>query len=111
MYRSNPVSHSILKQQQPQRYSDRHQLQRDGPGEDSPCGPLAALQQDVRDQTKRAGDGSYEGSREDEQGIKSYLKKTDMTEARAAKPDRAIDAFELKWSEKEGPSDSKLPAQ
>ena len=44
MYRSNSVSPSGLLQQQPQRYSDRHQQQSSGSAEFQPRGWYAALQ-------------------------------------------------------------------
>lgn len=112
MYRSNSVSPSGLQQQQPQRHSDRHQQQSSGSGEFQPRGPSAAQQQGANDKNKQMGEGSYEGTRDYQQGIKSYLKKADVaSDARDAKPDTAKEAAELERAEKEGLSHTKASGQ
>lgn len=112
MYRSNSASPSGLQQQQPQRYSDRHQQQSSGSGEFQPSRPRAAQQQGSNDKNKQMGEGSYEGTRDFEQSIKSYLKKADVaSDARDAKPGTAKEAAELEHAEKEGLSHTKAPGQ
>lgn len=112
MHRSNSASQSGLQQQQPQHYSNRQQQQSSGSGEFQPRGPRAAQQQSGGDKNKQIGEGSYEGTREYQQGIKSYLKKADVaSDARDAKPGTTKEAAELERAEKEGLSHTKAPGQ
>lgn len=105
-------SPSGLQQQQPQRFSDRHQQQTSGSGEFQPRRPRASESKDGQDKNRQIGEGSYEGTRDYEEGIASYLKKADVkSDARAAKPDNNKEAAELEQAEKEGLSHTKAPGQ
>ena len=105
-------SPSGLQQQQPQRFSDRHQQQISGAGESRPRGPRAAQSKIDPNKGKQIGEGSYEGARDYQQGIKSYLNKADVaSDARAAKPDNNKEAAELEQAEKEALSHTKAPGQ
>ena len=105
-------SPSGLQQQQPQRFSDRHQQQVSGSGEFQPRGPRASASKNDETKSKQIGEGSYEGNRDYQQGIKSYLNKADVkSDARAAKPDNNKEAVELEQAEKEGLSHTKAPGQ
>ena len=102
MYPSNSPSSSGLQQHQPQRYSDRHQLQSGG----SSKTPVASVK------VQQIGEGSYEASRDYEGNIKSYLKRADVkSDARAAKPKNLQEALELEQAEREGLAHSKAPGQ
>lgn len=105
-------SPSGLQQQQPQRFSDRHQQQISGSGEFQPRGPRASESKDERDKKRQIGEGSYEGTRDYQKGIESYLNKADVkSDARAAKPDNNKEAAELEQAEKEGLSHTKAPGK
>ncbi len=89
-------------QQQPQRHIDRQQQQSSGSGEMQ--GGSGKIQQ--------IGEGSYEGTRDYEGNIKSYLKKADVkSDARAAKPKNLQEAIDLERAEREGLSHSKAPGK
>ena len=109
LYSGSP---SGLQQQQPQRFSDRHQQQISGAGEFQPRRPRASQSKDDQDKSRKIGEGSYEGTRYYQQGIESYLKKADVkSDARAAKPDNNKEVAELEQAEKEGLSHTKAPGQ
>ncbi|NMM11653.1 MAG: hypothetical protein HHJ16_15440 [Polaromonas sp.] len=58
------------------------------------------------------GEGSYEGTRDYDEGLKSYLETADVkADAEAAKPASPQEAVELKKAEQEGLSHSKAPGQ
>ena len=105
-------SPSGLQQQQPQRFSDRHQQQISGSGEFQPRRPRASQSKDDQDKSRQIGEGSYEGTRDYQQGIEFYLKKADVaSDARAAKPDNNKEAAELEQAEKHGLSHTKASGQ
>ena len=105
-------SPSGLQQQQPQRFSDRHQQQISGSGEFQPRRPRASESKDDQDKNRQVGESSYEGTRDYQQGIESYLKRADVkSDARAAKPDNNKEAAELEQAEKEGLSHTRASSQ
>ena len=105
-------SPSGLQQQQPQRFSDRHQQQISGSGEFQPRRPRASQSKEGQEKSRQIREDSYEGTRDHQQGIESYLKKADLaSDARAAKPDNNKEAAQLEQAEKEGLSHTKAPGQ
>ena len=105
-------SPSGLQQQQPQRFSDRHQQQISGSGEFQPHRPRDSESKDDQDKSKQISEGSYEGTRDYQQGIESYLKRADVkSDARAAKPDNNKQAAEMEQAEKEGLSHTNAPGE
>lgn len=103
----NPLSASQSRlQQQPQRIMDRQQQQSSGTPEFQP----RAQQQGGGDKPSQMGEGSYEGSRDYQNSIESYLKTANVrSNARAAKPTTQEEDDELKDAEQEGLSRSKAP--
>jgi hypothetical protein len=98
-------------QQQPRRFSDRQQQQSSGSREFQPRKSQSPQPSDERP-AGQMGEGSYEGARDYQDNIKSYLKKADVeSDAKAAKPDSPAQAAELKKAEEEGKSHSKAPGQ
>ena len=86
----SPVSPkpSGLLQQQPQRYSDRHLQPSASSGKYQASRPCAAQAQDGSENSSQPDDAPRTSKQDDDQGIKSYLKKTHATDAeRKAKPD------------------------
>lgn len=104
-----PLSASQSRlQQQPQRIMDRQQQQSSGTPEFQP----RAQQQGGGDKPSQMGEGSYEGSRDYQNNIESYLKTANVSsDAKAAKPTTQKEADELKDAEQEGLSHSKAPRQ
>ena len=102
----NPLSSSQSRlQQQPQRIMDRQQ-QSSGTPEFQP----RVQQQGGGDKPGQLGEGSYEGSRDYQNNIESYLKTANVrSNAKAAKPTTQQEADELKDAEQEGLSHSKAP--
>ncbi|MEO6016083.1 MAG: hypothetical protein ABIP46_02425 [Polaromonas sp.] len=91
-------------QQQPQRAVDRQQQQSSGSREFQPKQSPAAQQQ--------MGEGSYEGTRDYQENIKSYLETADVkADAKAARPATPQEAAELKKAEQEGLSHSKASGE
>ena len=81
MYPSSSPSSSSLQQHQPQRYSDRHQLQRSGSGVLQPP-------KSTDEKNRQNGESGCDGTPDYQQGIKVNLKKSDaVLDLRAAKPD------------------------
>ena len=75
-----------------------------GPGELQPNQSQPAATQ--------IGEGSYEGTRDYDESLKSYLEKADVkADADAAKPASPQEAVELKKAEQEGISHSKAPGK
>jgi hypothetical protein len=61
---------------------------------------------------QQMGEGSYEGSRDYQENIQSYLEKADVkSDAEAAKPETPEEAEALKKAEEEGLSHTKAPGQ
>jgi len=70
MYRSDPVPQSGL-QQQPQRYSDRHQQQSSGSGDFQPRGWYAALQRRSIEIIRQPGDSRQDRSKKADRNLRS----------------------------------------
>ena len=104
-----PLSASQSRlQQQPLRIMDRQQQQSSGTPEFQP----RAQQQGGGDKPSQMGEGSYEGSRDYQNNIESYLKTANVSsDAKAAKPTTQKEADELKDAEEEGLSHSKGPGK
>ena len=63
MYRSDSIPQSgLLQQQQPQRYSDRHQQQSNKSGDYHPRGWYAALQRRSIEKSKPPGEARQDGT-------------------------------------------------
>ena len=93
---------SGLQLRQPQRYSDRHQTKSNS-GQYKSRGPRAAQVDSPQDSSTQIDEGGHDGKSDDDQGIKSYLKKTDAAaNSRAAKPGKATQVDEFEATEKEG---------
>ena len=61
---------------------------------------------------QQMGEGSYEGTRDYQEGVQSYLANADVAaDARAARPADDAEAAELKEAEQEGLSHSKAKGQ
>lgn len=87
-------------QQQPPRAMDRQQQQSSGSREFQPKQSPVAKQQ--------MGEGSYEGTRDYQESIQSYLETADVkADAKAARPTTPEEAADLKKAEQEGLSHSK----
>lgn len=67
---SRPQS-GLLQQQQPQRYSDRHQQQSSGSGDFQPRGWYAALQRRSIEKSKPLGDGRQNETEKAVRGLRS----------------------------------------
>ena len=101
MHRPVSPTPSGLLQQQPQRYSDRHLQQTFNSAKKHTLPPLAAHIEDGLENSSHSGDATLI-SKQDDQRIKLYLKKTHPTEpAGEAKPNVNKQVEELKGSEKE----------
>ena len=75
----------------------------------APRAPVATGE--VRD-PKQIGEGSYEGTRDYQESVKTYLEQADVAaDARAAQPANAGEAASLKQAEHEGLSHSKAKGQ
>jgi hypothetical protein len=97
-----------VQQQQPGRAANRQQQQSSGSREFQPG---QAQQGDGR-QAQQIGEGSYEGSRDYQNSIQSYLKSADVSlDAKAAKPATAKERAELEKAEQEGLSHSRSPSR
>ena len=88
----------------PQSSQSKSRPQSGGPREPQPNqSPPAATQ---------IGEGSYEGTRDYDESMKSYLETADVkADAEAAKPASPQEAVELKKAEQEGLSHSKAPGK
>ena len=61
---------------------------------------------------QQMGEGSYEGTRDYQKGVKTYLENADVAaDAEAARPADAAEAAELKEAEREGLAHSKAKGQ
>lgn len=100
-------------QQQPRRFADRQQQQSSGSREFQPRKSQSPPSSQSSDRPSgQMGEGSYEGTRDYQDNIKSYLKNADVeSDAKAARPDSAAQAAELKNAEEEGKSHSKAPGK
>lgn len=102
---NRPVSPqpSGLLQQQPQRYSDRHYHQPNSFGKHQtplPRRPSAAQVSGGPENSPEPDDTAHTSKHDDDQGIKSYLKKTDASDpSRASKPDANKQVEALKGNE------------
>lgn len=108
------VSQSRLRQQQqqPQRIADRRQQQSSGSQEFQPEQAHPGAQQGDADKADQMGEGSYEGTRDYQNNIESYLKTADVkADAKAAKPTSLREELELQKAEKEALAHSKAPGQ
>ena len=105
MYRPVSPQPSGLLQQQPQRYSDRHLQQPISSGryQTPQTRRLYAAQVPGGPEKSPLPDDTAQTSKhDDDQGIKSYLKKTDALDpSRASKPDPNKQVEQLKSSEKD----------
>lgn len=62
--------------------------------------------------SRQMGEGSYEGTRDYQEGVQNYLANADLAaDAQAARPADAAEAAELKEAEQEGLSHSKAKGQ
>ncbi|MEO8020565.1 hypothetical protein [Polaromonas sp.] len=78
------------------------------PGASASAGADSATSQPPR----QIGEGSYEGTRDYQKSIKTYLDDADVaSDARAAKPANEDEAIELKQAEQQGRSHSKAKGQ
>ena len=99
-------------QQQAQRITDRQQQQSSGSKEFQPQKIRAGAQQGDGDKADQIGEGSYEGTRDYQNNIESYLKTADVkSDAKAARPTSLREALELQKAEKEALAHSKAPGQ
>ena len=106
MYRPlSPKPSGLLLQQpqsQPQRYSDRHFQQTVSSEKSHTLRHFAAQKDSDPKKSLQPGDATQTGKRDEDRGIKSYLKKTHPTDpARDSKPDVNKQVEELKKTEKE----------
>jgi len=86
----SPVSPkpSGLLQQQSQRYSDRHLQETTSSGRYQASLPCAAQEQEGSENSSQPDDAPRTSKHDDDQGIKSYLRKTHATDPeRKAQPD------------------------
>lgn len=103
----NLVSNSRLQQQTP-RSQNRQQQQSSGSHEFQP----SQAQKGGGDGASQMGEGSYEGTRDYQKRMKSYLKTADVkSDADAAQPATPDEARELLDAEKQGLSHSKAPGK
>lgn len=64
--------------------------------------------QSISGSSRQVGEGSYEGTRDYQKGIKTYLEDADVAaDARAARPANEDEASELRQAEQQGRSRSK----
>lgn len=74
--------------------------------------PLAPVAPDQTLQPGQMGEGSYEGTRDYQEHIESYLEKADVeADAKAAEPRTPQEAALLKKAEQDGLAHSKAPGQ
>ena len=102
MYRPISSKPSGLLQHQPQRYSDRHLEQANSFDINQKPRPFESQKHGGPKNSLESGDTTHISKPDDDQGIKSYLKKTHPSDdAREAKPDVNEQAEELKGADKQ----------
>jgi hypothetical protein len=110
-----PISIRRQQEQQPQRSGNRQQQQSaSSPEYQNQSGSKQQGQSADTPQQgdKRMGEGSYEGTRDYDNRMKTYLDKADVqADAEAAKPSSEEEAEELKKAEDEGLSHTRAPGQ
>lgn len=100
------------QQQQAQRTDNRAQQQGGSTPELQPRQRQAQTPDKPGHPEQQMGEGSYEGTRDYQENIKSYLEKADVkSDAEAAKPATAEEAKALKKAEDEALSHTKAPGQ
>jgi hypothetical protein len=100
------------QQQQAQRPDNRAQQQGGSTPELQPRQRQAQTPDKSGQPEQQMGEGSYEGTRDYQENIKTYLDKADVkSDAEAAKPGTAEEADALKKAEDEGLSHTKAPGQ
>ena len=102
MYRPISSKPSGLLQHQPQRYSDRHLQQANSADKNQTSRTVTAQKHSGPKNSLEPDATTHISKPDDDQGIKSYLKKTHLSDdAREAKPDVNEQAEELKGADKQ----------
>lgn len=102
MYRPVSPQPSSLLQHQPQRYSDRHLQQTSSSDKRQILGPFKPQVHADPENSLQPNDATRAINRDDDQGIKSYLKKTNHNDpVREPKPDKNTQVDKLKGNEKQ----------
>jgi len=100
------------QQQQAQRPDNRAQQQRASTPELQPRQRQAQTPEQPGQPAQQMGEGSYEGTRDYQKNIKTYLDKGDVkSDAEAARPATPEEADALKKAEDEGLSHTKAPGK
>lgn len=114
MPHSHTTSPGRLLRQQPQRYSDRHNLHISGLGELQPGGSSAGKPGAAQDKNRQAGQDNADNadnSHDEQQGIKSYLTKSHVKfDQGIAKPDNGKNMEQFEQDEKESTLGSRASA-
>lgn len=111
MPHSHTTSPGRLLRQQPQRYSDRHNLHISSLGELQPGGSSAAKPVAAQDKNRQAGQDNADNSHDEQQGIKSYLTKSHVKFAQGiAKPGNGKNMEQFEQDEKESTLGSRASA-
>lgn len=99
-------------QQQARRPDNRQQQQSGSTPEFQPRQPQAQTPEKSAKPAQQMGEGSYEGTRDYQENIQSYLDKADVkSDAEHARPENPQVAEELKKAEDEALSHTKAPGQ